>query len=156
MRQEFADPGAGFAMLLKFIDGWYHGQAALTGTHSGKPLAVSHRVRKVLTGQVYQFRFVIERFKLGRSAGHKEINNPFCLWNEMGNSSQHFSLGRKRISRIRPGSGKHFCSEQGAHGHRTKPKRGLDQEISPVQLFIQIVESGSMYSEIVDRKSTRL
>ena len=60
VRKYFAQMHARIAKLWKFVNGWRDRKRFLSGSHAGKPLATSDRIRQFLFETLAQSRFVIE------------------------------------------------------------------------------------------------
>ncbi len=79
VRQEFGNPHAGFAMLLKLEFGRSDGKAGLARGHRGKALPHADRIRKVFVVPFLHHRFVVVQIHLRRTTDHVQINHMLGL-----------------------------------------------------------------------------
>ena len=88
VRQQVADPGTRFAMLLEAERGFDQRKAALAGCHRGQPLALADRLRQVLSAQLGQTRLGVERLDLGGAARLEKPDHALGLGREVRQASQ--------------------------------------------------------------------
>ena len=101
MRQQLAQPGAVFAVLLELEQRRGDGKSLLPGGHCGDPLAVADRVGQVLVEPVLHLGLIVEQVELRRSIGHEQPDHAFRLGGEVQGRQYAVSrvLARRRAGR---------------------------------------------------------
>jgi hypothetical protein len=84
VRQQFADPDAVLAALLK-REFWRDDRKAfLARRHAREALALTDGIGEFAAVKLLSLRLVIEKFQMRRPAGLEEIHDPFRRRGEMG------------------------------------------------------------------------
>ena len=83
VRQQFAHPGAGFAILPELVDGLHHRQRLLPRSHGGDALAHPDGIGQLGFVKFFQARLVIKQFHLRGPARHEQVNHAPGFGREM-------------------------------------------------------------------------
>ena len=83
VRQQFAHPGAGFAVLPELVDGLHHRQRLLPRSHGGDALAQANGIGQLGFVKFFQARLVIKQFHLRGPARHEQVNHAPGFGREM-------------------------------------------------------------------------
>ena len=88
---QFAEPVTGLTVLLELKDRRSHREVLLARGHRRQALALADGVREVLAAHRFQLRLRIEEVHLRRSAGLEEVDDPFRLRFEVGETEPRVS-----------------------------------------------------------------
>ena len=141
-RQQFADPGAGLAVLLQLVLRRGDGEAALAAGHRGEPLALADGFGQVLVEHARPcLRLVVEQVHLRRGAGHEQVDDALGLGGEVRQTGQ--AARRRRSSAwARAGSSE-------ASAARAQPKGGRGQRSAGGSSSERVRESGPWQASVV-------
>ena len=82
MGEKFTDPNALLIVILpsEFVLAWGQRQSTrLIGRHARDALAIPNVVGQLLTGHVFELRFVIPKIELARTAAHEQVDDVLGL-----------------------------------------------------------------------------
>ena len=106
MRQEFADPGAGLAVLAEAVLARRDGEAFLGRGHASEPLAAANGIGQVLREPVRQPRLVVEQIEVRWPAGLEQVDDPLRLRRGRRFGSRVLGAKQRRQCRRPHGAGK--------------------------------------------------
>ena len=85
---QFADPGAGLAVLRELEERRRHREAGLRRGHAGEPLAHADRIGQLVAARGLRARLVVEQIHLRGRAGLEQIDDAFGLWRKVRQTRQ--------------------------------------------------------------------
>ena len=83
VRQDAADPGAAFAVLLELERRTRQRQAGLISRHAGQALALANRIGQLLAVLLIEQRLVVKGIEMRGAAGLKQVDDTFHLGRQM-------------------------------------------------------------------------